>query len=175
MIAYVTPDERPICRRGLADFHTTTLKTWIGGYRNRPEEWTEPQNWYPAGVPSHTDKVIIGGYSRHRCHVATGVDDVSALSVLPGATLALGPNASLAVDGELADPLGILGDSGLSNAGTIRNAGTLILRNAALRGIDNRGWIHNEGTIYADGSVTEQPSAWGRYRERGVREFSHGA
>lgn len=168
MIAYQAPEER---RALLAQFHTTTLKTWIGGFRNRPEEWTEPHNWYPAGVPSFTDKVIIGGYSRHTCHIATGVDDVSALSVLPGATLTIAAEASLTVNGMLADPLGLLGDSGLSNAGTIYNYGSLGLRNAALQGICNEGWIENHGNIVADESISSQEEHWGRYTDRGERVF----
>ncbi|MFK8056566.1 MAG: hypothetical protein AB8F78_10635 [Saprospiraceae bacterium] len=155
----------------MANFHTTTLKTWIGGFRNRPEEWTEPKNWYPHGVPSWTDKVILGGYSKHRCHIATGVDDISALSVLTGATLVIGEDARLTVDGLMADPLGMLGDSGLSNSGIVHNKGELSIRNVALQGIHNRGLLVNEGRIYADGSVSSDDSDWGRYADRGERVF----
>ena len=158
-------------RHALADFHTTTLKTWIGGYRNRPEEWTEPNNWYPTGVPGWSDKVIVGGYGTHRCHVATPTDDVSALSVLPGASLVIGERGRLTVDGLRADPLGLLGDSGVSNAGLIRVSGELSLRNAALRGIHNTGLIINEGRIYADASISAGDEDWGRYRDLGHRVF----
>ncbi len=171
MISYEAPEERIISRRELADFHTTTLKTWIGGYRNRPEEWTEPKNWYPHGVPSWTDKVILGGYSRHKCHIATGVDDVSAISILDNATLVIGKNARLTIDGLMADPLGMLGDSGLSNSGVVHIQGQLSIRNVALQGILNRGHIINEGRIYADGSVSCCEKLWGRYADRGDRVF----
>ncbi len=171
MISYVAPEERIISPRELADFHTTSLKTWIGGYRNRPEEWTEPKNWYPHGVPSWTDKVIIGGYSKHKCHIATGVDDVSALSILDGATLVIGDDARLTIDGLMADPLGMLGDSGLSNSGILQVLGQLSIRNVALQGVFNRGLIVNEGRIYADGSVSAKDDDWGRYADRGERVF----
>ena len=171
MIAYNAPEERPITRKLLAEYHTTTLKTWIGGYRNRPEEWTEPKNWYPEGVPGWSDKVIIGGYRSHRCHIATGVDDVSALAILPGAHLEIGEGGRLTVDGLLADPLGMLGDSGLSNAGHLDVRGRLTLRNAALQGIQNQGSIHNEGKIYADESVSCSSSDWGDFDNYGSRIF----
>jgi len=155
----------------MAEYHTTTLKTWIGGFRNRPEEWTEPKNWYPEGVPSWTDKVILGGYSKHKCHIATGVDDISALSILPGMTLVIGEEARLTIDGELADPLGMLGDSGLTNAGIIKVEGTLSICNVALKGIHNNGVLINEGRINADSSVSTDNEDWGRYYDKGERIF----
>ena len=171
MISYIAPQERPIAPCQLANYHTTTLKTWIGGFRNRPEEWTEPMNWYPHGVPSWTDKVIIGGYSKHKCHVATGVDDVSALCVLDGARLVIGEDARLTIDGELADPLGMLGDSGLSISGIVQVKGTLCIRNAALKGITNTGLLVNEGRINADSTVSTNKEDWGRYADKGERIF----
>ena len=171
MIAYQAPQERPISRRLLADYHTTTLKTWIGGYRNRPEEWTEPKNWYPEGVPGWSDKVIIGGYGSHCCNIATGVDDISALSILPAGKLVIASAGRLTIDGLLADPLGMLGDSGLSNAGTLHIQGCLSLRNAALYGIHNQGTILNDGHIYADDSISCEGFAWGNFEDRGKRVF----
>ncbi len=171
MISYAAPQERPISTCQLADYHTTTVKTWIGGFRNRPEEWTEPNNWYPHGVPSWTDKVILGGYSKHKCHIATGVDDISALSVLPGATLVIGEEARLTIDGSLADPLGMLGDSGLSISGIVKNEGTLSILNTALKGIRNSGLLINQGRINADSTVSTQSEDWGRYADRGERIF----
>ena len=171
MIAYEAPQERPICRRLLHDYHTTTLKTWIGGYRNRPSEWTEPKNWYPEGVPGWSDKVILGGYGTHACNIATGVDDVSALSILPDARLRIDVGGRLTVDGLLADPLGMLGDSGLSNAGHLHIRGVLTLRNAALQGICNQGSIINDGRIDADASISTSAAAWGDYTESGERCF----
>ena len=171
MIAYEAPQERPISRTLLGDYHTTNLKTWIGGFRNRPQEWTEPKNWYPEGVPGWSDKVIIGGYGNHMCNVATGVDDVSALTVLPGAQLQIARKGRLTIDGLLADPLGMLGDSGLSNGGTLLVDGCLTLRNAALKGIYNQGTIVNTGAIYADESVSCASLDWGDYREEGERVF----
>ena len=171
MISYQAPQERIISQRELADFHTTTLKTWIGGYRNRPEEWTEPKNWYPHGVPSWTDKVIIGGYSKHKCHIATGVDDVSAICILEGGRLVIAKDARMTIDGLMADPLGMLGDSGLNNCGILQVFGELSIRNVALQGVYNKGLIVNEGRIYADGSVSCCDKLWGRYAERGERVF----
>lgn len=171
VISYEAPQERPISYSELSNYHTTTLKTWIGGFRNRPEEWTEPKNWYPTGVPSWTDKVILGGYSQHKCHIATGVDNVSALCVLRGAMLVIGKEASLTIDGELADPLGMLGDSGLSNAGIVKVEGELSIRNVALKGINNCGLLINEGRINADQTVSTQNEDWGRYTDRGERVF----
>ncbi len=171
MIAYEAPDETPIGRKLLTDYHTTTLKTWIGGYRNRPEEWTEARNWYPTGVPGWNDKVILGGYSKHRCNIATGVDDIAALCVLPGATLVLAKAGRLTIDGLLSDPLGMLGDSGLYNAGCIEVQGQLSIRNAALKGIRNHGRLRNDGRIYADCSVSTCPSDWGEFADYGERVF----
>lgn len=156
----------------MADYHSTRLKTWIGGVRRRPEDWSEPRNWFPSGVPSWTDKVVIGGYGRHRCTISREVDDVSALSVLQGAKLLIDHEGRLAVDGLLADPLGFLGDSGLAVAGILQVRGHLSLRNAALRGIRNTGLLVNEGHIYADATISTDDADWGRYADRGKRVFT---
>lgn len=171
MIAYQTPEERPIAKHLLSNYHTTTLKTWIGGYRYRPQEWTEPKNWYPQGVPSWNDKVILGGYTKHTCNITSGVDDISALCILKGATLIISKRGRLTIDGLLADPLGMLGDSGLSNSGTIRNSGQLMLRNAAYEGIRNEGIMENEGKIFADESISTSSIHWGDFSDRGERVF----
>ena len=172
MIPYEAPDERPISPKKMADFHTTALKTWIGGTRQMQESWSEAQNWFPVGVPSWTDKVIIGGYGRHRCVVDGPVDDVSALAVLPGAKLVVERRGRLAIDGLFADPLGLLGDSGLHIQGILQVRGQLSLRNAALRGIRNTGLLINEGQIFADSTISADDADWGHYADRGARVFT---
>ena len=171
MIAYEAPEERILGLHQLADYHTTRLKTWIGGYRESPEAWSEPNNWYPAGVPELTDKVIVGGYGTHRCFVAERVDEVSALAILPSAKVVVGRRGGLTVDGTLADPLGLLGDSGLSNAGLLHNDGLFEIRNAAVHGIMNRGLFINRGLVRTDRSVTDADEYWGKFIDLGVREY----
>lgn len=172
MIPYEAPEERPISPKRMADYHSTSLKTWIGGTRRRAESWSEPRNWFPHGTPSWTDKVVVGGYGRHRCAIDAVVDDVSALSILAGAKLIIAERGRLAVDGLLADPLGLLGDSGLHIAGILEVRGRLALRNAALRGIRNTGLLINEGEIFADATISTDDADWGRYADRGQRVFT---
>ncbi len=155
----------------LGSYAFSKVKTWIGGYRDRPQEWTEPLNWYPVGVPDARDKVVVGGYGRHRCHVATGVDEVLSLHVLRQATLHIGKAGILTVDGLWADPLGLICGSGLSNEGTVEIAGTLGLRNTSSGGIENQGLISNRGRIIADATVTQVKSRWGRYLDLGTRQY----
>ncbi len=171
VISYTAPEERTIRPECMADYHTTALKTWIGGSRKRAESWNHPANWYPFGVPKRSDKVIIGGYGLHRCTLRTSVECISGLSILPQAKLVIEADGSLCVDGCLADPHGMLGDSGLSNHGLLHVRGELILRNAALQGIANHGLIINEGCISTDASVSTQDEDWGRYADRGERKF----
>ena len=171
MIPYEAPEERPISPQGMADFHSTSLKTWIGGARRHAESWSVPENWFPSGVPCWTDKVVVGGYGQHRCVVREHVDDVSALSVLAGAKLVVEPTGRLSIDGLFADPLGFLGDSGLHVAGILQVKGQLALRNAALRGIRNTGLLINECQIFADASISTDDADWGRYADRGQRVF----
>ncbi len=165
------PDERPISAAELGSYTFSKVKTWIGGYRNRPQEWTEPLNWYPKGVPDWQDKVVIGGYGRHRCHVATGVDEVLSVHVLRQATLHIAKLGGLTINGLFADPLGLVCSSGLSNEGTVEVVGNLALRNTSDGGIYNGGIISNRGSILADTTVTRDLERWGRYIEMGSRHY----
>ena len=170
MFSTLPPDERLVTADELRDLRSTSVKTWIGGYRNRSDDWTEPRNWFPVGVPRATDRVIIGGYCRHRCRVASAVGPITALTVLPGATFVVDCCGSLTVDGCHADPLGLLGDSGVCNAGCLQILGALSILHANAGGIFNTGIVLNRGSIYVDASVTDCSHRWGHLTDLGRRE-----
>ncbi len=171
MFSLLPPDERRIDRLELRQYTTTSVKTWIGGYRNRPEEWTEPRNWFPHGVPTWRDRVTVGGYSRHRCNVATGVDPVASLAILIGATVVVAEHASLAIDGTFTDPMGLLGGSGIHIEGSLHVKGDLTIRHSTGGGIVNSGIIVNRGRLRVDESVTDCPLRWGHLTNLGQTEY----
>ena len=170
MFSLMPPEERCLSLAELRDYRTTSVKTWIGGYRNRPQAWTEPRNWYPVGVPSWRDRVTVGGYSRHRCTVPTGVDPIAALTILPGATLIVDEKACLKVDGKYADPLGVLGASGVINDGCLHVKGEFAIRHATHGGITNNGLLINRGCVSVDQSVTDCLLRWGHMTDLGRLE-----
>ena len=169
MLLYTAPDERAIELQCLGDYITSRVKTWIGGFRNRPQEWTEPMNWFPVGVPGPRDKVLIGGYTRHCCHVATGTDEILSLHILYQATVRIGISGRLTIDGTLADPLGLICGSGLTNDGTLEVLGSLGLYNTTSGGVENGGLISNRGTILVDHSVSLCAQRWGHCITTGER------
>ncbi len=172
MLLNSAPDERPISAVDLSAYTLARVKTWIGGYRSRPEEWTEPHNWYPVGVPDWQDKIVIGGYGKHRCRVTSSTEDVLSIHVLQQARLDITKYGSLIINGLFADPLGLICGSGLSNEGTVEIAGSLSLRNTSSGGVLNVGLISNRGRILADLTVTQDRSRWGHYVELGARIHS---
>ena len=172
MLRKSSPEERALSARQLADYTLSHLRTWIGGSRRRSEDWNEPKNWFPVGVPDLHDRVVIGGYGRHRCYVGTEVEPVMSIHVLPEARLVVGPAALLSVDGLFADPYGVVCDSGLYNEGTVEVAGTLVLRNVTAGGILNEGLLCNRGRIQTCERVTRCVRAWGRYLDSGERRYA---
>ena len=147
------------------------IRTWIGGTRKRPETWGEPRNWFPVGVPDWHDKVIVGGYGRHRCRVTGDTDAVMSVHVLPDAKLVIAAGATLRIDGLFADPYGVVCDSGLLNEGTVEIGGTLVLRNVTAGGLLNEGLLCNRGRITMCDRVTRCERAWGKFLGSGEREY----
>ena len=167
----IAPVERALSLAELGAYTMSRVKTWIGGFRQNPESWSEPRNWYPRGVPEWQDKVVIGGYGRHRCHIDRPVDAVMSVHVLRQARLHIGDAGVLSIDGLFADPLGLICGSGLHNEGSVEIDGSLILRNVTSGGIDNCGLLANRGRISADNKVTRSPSAWGHFVNSGTRDY----
>ena len=172
MLRTTPPRERALTARELDTYSMARLRTWIGGTRRRTEDWSEPRNWFPVGVPDWHDKVIIGGYGRHRCLVSGEVDAVMSIHVLSDARLLVAARGILRVDGLFADPFGVVCDSGLYNEGTVEVAGTLVLRNVTAGGIRNEGLICNRGRIATCDKVTRCETAWGRFLDSGDREYA---
>lgn len=172
MLRHTAPAERALSAAELGAYTMSRVRTWIGGLRHRPEAWNEPRNWYPEGVPEWQDKVVIGGYGRHRCRVAAPVEAVTSVHVLPHARLHIARGGCLPIDGLFADPLGLICGSGLHNEGAVEIDGALVLRNVTSGGIDNRGLLANRGLIRADGRVTRCRDAWGRFLNTGRRDYA---
>ena len=172
MLRSTSPSERALTAQELNAYAMSHLRTWIGGTRRRPEAWDEPRNWFPLGIPDLHDKVIIGGYGRHRCLVGAEADAVMSIHVLPGARLAIPAERVLTVDGLFADPFGVVCDSGLYNEGTVEVDGTLVLRNVTAGGIRNEGLLCNRGRITTCEKVTRCARAWGRFLDSGDREYA---
>ena len=172
MLRHTAPDERALAGPELGAYIMSRVKTWIGGARRRPEAWHEPRNWYPHGVPDWQDKVVIGGYGRHRCQVDSHVEAVMSVHVLPQARLHVSRRGILPIDGLFADPLGLICGSGLHNEGHVEVDGALVLRNVTSGGIDNRGLLANRGRIRADDKVTRCEDAWGRFLNTGRRDYA---
>ena len=171
MIAYQAPEERLISLSQLRDYQASYYKIWLGGCRGRAQDWSEPRNWYPHGVPEWFDRVIIGGYSRHCCVIDKPVSDVGSVCILPNAKLHILEKGRLTIDGLKSDPAGLTGDAGLANQGFIKVRGFLSLRNARQGGILNRGIIINEGRIQSEGTIDSDDQAWGLVHDRGERVF----
>lgn len=111
--------------------------------------WDEPNNWFPNGVPTANDSVLIAGSS--------------SVEITPGYVafaryLDIDDAASLLIDNNIAPPsfaeLTIAGSetNGLTSRGLIRNRGVLNISAAADHSIDNNGIIHNGilGEIFID-------------------------
>lgn len=171
MLRYTSPPERALRAEELDTYTMSRIRTWIGGVRKAPEEWSEPRNWYPVGVPDWQDKVVIGGYGRHRCRVCGVADAVMSVHVLPGASLVVARAGCLVVDGLFSDPLGLICDSGLYNEGQIEINGALALRNVTAGGIQNEGLVCNRGRITTCARVTRCDAAWGNFLNTGRREY----
>ncbi|MDH3246029.1 MAG: hypothetical protein OEM26_15520 [Saprospiraceae bacterium] len=111
--------------------------------------WDEPNNWFPNGVPTANDSVLIAGSS--------------SVEIPPGYVasaryLDIDDAASLLIDNNLVPPgfgeLMIAGSeaNGVTSRGLIRNRGVPNISGAADHAIDNNGIIHNGilGEIFID-------------------------
>lgn len=172
MLRHTAPTERALTEEEIGAYTMSRIRTWIGGVRRSPEDWHEPRNWFPAGVPEWHDKVIIGGYGRHRCRVTTDADAVMSVHVLPQASLLVARRGTLRIDGLFSDPLGLVCDSGLHNEGQVEIIGTLALRNVTSGGIHNEGLLCNRGEISTCEKVTRCAAAWGRFLNTGHRRYA---
>lgn len=169
MILQESPEKLLDLAEFLTYYHKATLKTWIGGARLNPQSWENPMNWYPNGVPSWADKVVIGGYGNHKCTISQTVEDITGLKILPNAKLHILSKGKLCIDGQLADQGGIIKDDGLFNEGMFINNGQLTIKNSNSNGVQNNGIIVNEGTIFTDHLISNELITWGRLIDRGQR------
>ena len=101
---------------GHADTATVTVievpsgftKRWVGGAAENANQWENPANWAPSGVPANSDVVLISAVGNAPPTMVTA-DTISGLRVETGATL------------EVNGALTLLGP--LDNDGEIRGAG----------------------------------------------------
>ena len=110
--------------------------TWIGGNG----DWSVPGNWDLGTVPDFGDEVtILSGmvniYSTGNC---------SQISILPDATLTIGPNGNLYLEADA---------DGIYNEGTINNDGYMSFTSISVAPFQSEYGIHNFGQINQNGTL----------------------
>jgi len=73
-------------------------KTWTGA---SGENWNEPGNWSPAGVPVYLDNIVIPASVPNMPRVSINGFECSDVTILHGAILTIDPDFSLTINGHL--------------------------------------------------------------------------
>jgi PKD repeat protein len=73
-------------------------RIWTGA---SGDDWANPGNWNPAGLPEPTDRVIIPCCVSVMPHVRNNGAHCNDLTVQPGATLTVDPGITLTINGQL--------------------------------------------------------------------------
>ncbi|MBL7794932.1 MAG: hypothetical protein JNJ90_00370, partial [Saprospiraceae bacterium] len=116
-------------------------KTWTG---STSTDWHDPSNWSPAGTPlsgSSGDDVVIPVVVSGNYPVVTAVAAARSISIDAGASLNVNAGGTLNVVESATD--------GVTNAGTLTNAGTMLVNLSFNDGIVNQAnaLISNSGSL----------------------------
>ncbi|MEZ4884067.1 MAG: T9SS type A sorting domain-containing protein [Chitinophagales bacterium] len=125
-------------------FLLTTLcfgQVWTGAVDNN---WSNPQNWNPNGVPTARIEIPI---TTNKPTIFQAVPNIQSLTVKEGASFNIAINGVLQILNEHTS-------IGLNNNGTIQNQGSIIIEDAASFGISNNGTLVNTGSIASNNMGT---------------------
>lgn len=121
----------------ISGFLLTTFcfgQVWTGAIDNN---WNNPQNWSPNGVPTAHIEISATNNSPQ---IFQEVSSIQSLILNEGASLTIAVNGVLQV-------LNQHTSIGIENKGTIHNQGTLLIEEASSFGISNDGTFTNDGII----------------------------
>lgn len=115
----------------------TTLcfgQVWTGAMDNN---WNNPQNWNPNGVPTNRIEISV---TNNPPQISQEVPTIQSLTIKEGASLNIAVNGVLTIMNENTS-------IGLNNKGTIHNQGSILIEEASSFGISNDGTLTNDGII----------------------------
>ena len=102
------------------------ITSWIGGTPGKENQWDEPRNWENNEVPDENTHVIIT--SKNTGHMSQpmidGQVEVGSIKVYSGASLTIGHEGELIIDGEYVYSEGLV-----NLGGVIKNDGMISLSN----------------------------------------------
>lgn len=139
---------------------------WKGGSIGNEHDWMEPMNWYNRHVPGWFDEVVIPADSLGFCYypiIDLFVNDIAQLIIEPGAKLVVSRYGRLTIDGLTKKKIGILND------GELIVKGELSINRTNFTNVQNKGLIHNSGSIAFD-----QPMKKGLIQQEGGRFENYG-
>lgn len=133
--------------------------TWLGGTPGRQTEWNEARNWSNQRVPDEYSNVIIkwANSGHHAQPVIDGKAEVLSIEIHGGATLSLGEDARLSIDGEHAYTMGIQ-----LYGGRLINNGQIDLHNIDHRSAEVvRQQCEGTGVVYIDDQQNQESQVAG--------------
>lgn len=151
---------------GCSEKKITVPHYWKGGTTGLEHNWMEPMNWYNRHIPGWFDEVIIPSDLDSRCFypiIDMFVNDIAQLTIEPGAKLVVSRFGKLTIDGLAKKRIGIL------NYGELIVKGELSINRTNNYNIQNKGLIHNIGSIAFD-----QPMKKGLVQQAGGRFENYG-
>ena len=151
---------------GCSEKKITVPHFWKGGTTGLEHDWMEPMNWYNRHIPGWFDEVVIPSDLDSRCFypiIDLFVNDIAQLTIEPGAKLVVSKLGKLTIDGLSKKSIGIL------NYGELIVKGELSVNRTNNYNIQNKGLIHNIGSIAFD-----QPMKKGLVQQAGGRFENYG-
>lgn len=151
---------------GCSEKKITVPHYWRGGTDGAEHDWMEPMNWYNRHVPGWFDEVIIPYQSYGMSFypiIDLFVNDIAQLTIEPNARLVIARYGKITIDGLSKKRIGIV------NNGELIVKGELTINRTNISNVQNKGLIHNSGSIAFD-----QPIKKGLVQQAGGRFENYG-